>query len=113
MSELSNFINGQWKAGHGETIVTTNPATGKHIYSSLESTADDVAEAAHAARAAFEAWAYRPLEERIAIVTKFRDLLKENAEDLAQTISEEVGKPLWEARTEVTTMTNSPNWPTK
>lgn len=106
MSELSNFINGQWKSGHGETIVTTNPATGKHIYSSQESTAEDVAAAAHAARAAFEAWAYRPLEERIAIVTKFRDLLKENAEDLAQTISEEVGKPLWEARTEVTTMAN-------
>lgn len=106
MSELSNFINGHWKAGHGETIVTTNPATGKNTYSSQESTADDVAQAAHAARSAFEAWAYRPLEERIAIVSKFRDLLKENAEDLAQTISEEVGKPLWEARTEVTTMAN-------
>jgi succinylglutamic semialdehyde dehydrogenase len=108
MSEqaLSNFINGQWKAGHGETIVTTNPATGKRTYASQESTESDVAEAAQAARAAFEAWAYRPLEDRIAIVTRFRDLLKENAEDLAQTISEEVGKPLWEARTEVITMAN-------
>jgi succinylglutamic semialdehyde dehydrogenase len=103
---LSNFINGQWQAGHGETIVTVNPANGKQTYASRESTARDVADAAHAARAAFEAWAYRPLQERIDTVTRFRDLLKENAEELAQTISEEVGKPLWEARTEVTTMAN-------
>ena len=108
MSEpaLSNFINGQWKAGHGETMVTINPANGHKTFACQESTPADVAAAAQAARAAFEAWAYRPLEERVAIVTKFRDLLKENAEDLAQTISEEVGKPLWEARTEVTTMAN-------
>lgn len=106
MSELSNFINGQWKAGSGEQLVTINPANGEQTYASNAATAADVGEAAAAARAAFDDWAYRPLEERIAIVTKFRDLLKENAEELAQTISEEVGKPLWEARTEVTTMAN-------
>jgi succinylglutamic semialdehyde dehydrogenase len=108
MSEqaLSNFIQGQWKAGSGAELVTINPANGKQTWASRESTAADVAQAAEAAHAAFEAWAYRPLEERIAIVTKFRDLLKENAEELAQLIAEEVGKPMWEARTEVTTMAN-------
>jgi len=106
MSELSNFINGQWKAGQGEQLVTVNPADGKQTYSSKASTAEDVNAAVAAARTAFDDWAYRPIEERIVIVTKFRDLLKENAEDLALTISEEVGKPLWEARTEVTTMAN-------
>ncbi|UGQ46020.1 succinylglutamate-semialdehyde dehydrogenase [Massilia endophytica] len=108
MSEqaLSNFINGQWKAGSGAELVTINPANGKQTWASRESTAADVAQAAEAAHAAFEAWAYRPLEERIAIVTKFRDLLKENAEELALLIAEEVGKPMWEARTEVTTMAN-------
>jgi succinylglutamic semialdehyde dehydrogenase len=108
MSEqaLSNFINGQWQAGSGTELVTINPANGKQTWASREATAADVAEAAQAARAAFDAWAYRPLEERIAIVTKFRDLLKENAEALALLIAEEVGKPMWEARTEVTTMAN-------
>ena len=68
MSEqaLSNFINGQWQAGHGETIVTVNPANGQQTYASQQSTATDVAQAAQAARAAFDAWAYRPLEERVA-----------------------------------------------
>ncbi|HEY1148120.1 MAG TPA: succinylglutamate-semialdehyde dehydrogenase [Pseudoduganella sp.] len=106
MSELSNFIKGQWKAGSGEQLVTINPANGEQTYASNAATAADVNEAVAAAREAFNDWAYRPLEERVAIVTKFRDLLKENAEELAQTISEEVGKPLWEARTEVTTMAN-------
>src|SRR5450830_747835 len=108
MSEqaLSNFINGQWKAGSGIELVTVNPATGAQTWASREATTADVAEACQAARDAFDTWAFLPLEQRIAIVTKFRDLLKENNEQLAQLIAEEVGKPMWEARTEVTTMAN-------
>jgi succinylglutamic semialdehyde dehydrogenase len=100
----SNFINGQWLAGSGETLVTIDPSTGRQSWSSRASSADDVARAVAAARAAFEPWAMTHLDERIAICLRFRDLLKENAEDLALTIAEEVGKPLWEARTEVATM---------
>src|SRR5450830_1760660 len=100
----SNFINGQWLAGRGETLVTIDPSTGRQSWSSRASSADDVARAVAAARAAFEQWAMTHLDERIAICLRFRDLLKENAEDLALTIAEEVGKPLWEARTEVATM---------
>ncbi|MBY0239977.1 MAG: succinylglutamate-semialdehyde dehydrogenase [Burkholderiaceae bacterium] len=103
---LSNFINGQWQAGHGAELVTVDPSNGRQTWASLEATADDVTAAASAARAAFEGWALTSLEQRIAIVTRFRDLLKEDAEELARLIAEEVGKPLWEARTEVTTMAN-------
>jgi succinylglutamic semialdehyde dehydrogenase len=106
MSNLSNYINGAWLAGSGPELVTIDPSTGRQTWASNESTADDVQAAVAAARAAFDSWAMRSLEERIAICTRFRDLLKESAEALAQTISEEVGKPLWEARTEVTTMAN-------
>ncbi|MGH8810343.1 MAG: succinylglutamate-semialdehyde dehydrogenase, partial [Noviherbaspirillum sp.] len=41
---------------------------------------------------------------RIGVCNRFRDLLKEHAEDLARLIALEVGKPLWEARTEVASM---------
>jgi succinylglutamic semialdehyde dehydrogenase len=81
-----------------------DPSTGRQTWTSNESTAEDVARAAQAAHDRFEDWALAPLEQRIAICQRFRDLLKENAEDLAKTIAEEVGKPLWEARTEVATM---------
>jgi succinylglutamic semialdehyde dehydrogenase len=106
MSNLSNFINGAWLAGTGQELATIDPSTGAQTWTSKESTADEVQSAVQAARGAFDAWAMTPLEERIAVCTRFRDLLKESAEQLAQTISQEVGKPLWEARTEVATMAN-------
>jgi succinylglutamic semialdehyde dehydrogenase len=104
MSNLSNYINGEWQAGSGALLATIDPSTGRQSWTSNESTAADVRRAAEAAHARFEDWAQAPLEARIAICQRFRDLLKENAEDLAATIAEEVGKPLWEARTEVATM---------
>lgn len=106
MANLSNFINGEWLAGSGRELATVDPSTGRQTWTSNESTQDDVARAATAARDSFEAWALTALDERIAVATRFRDLLKTNAEALAATIAEEVGKPLWEARTEVATMAN-------
>jgi len=106
MANLSNFINGEWIPGSGAELVTIDPSSGRQTWSSNESTSDDVQRAAQAAHDAFEAWALTPLEERIGIATRFRDLLKEHAEELAAIIAEEVGKPLWEARTEVATMAN-------
>ncbi len=106
MSNLSNYINGEWLAGSGPELATIDPSTGRQTWTSRESTGDDVERAVQAARAQFDTWALSSLDERIAVCTRFRDLLKENAEALAQTIAEEVGKPLWEARTEVATMAN-------
>ena len=106
MPNLSNYIDGAWLAGSGRELATIDPSTGRQTWTSNESTGEDVGRAVAAARAAFEAWALTPLEERIAVATRFRDLLKEHSEALAATIAEEVGKPLWEARTEVTTMAN-------
>jgi succinylglutamic semialdehyde dehydrogenase len=106
MDKLSNFINGEWLAGSGPLLATVDPSTSRQTWTSNESTSEDVQRAAQAAHDKFEQWAGTPLEERIAVCTRFRDLLKANAEELALTIAEEVGKPLWEARTEVATMAN-------
>ncbi|PQO94327.1 succinylglutamate-semialdehyde dehydrogenase [Massilia phosphatilytica] len=106
MDNVSNFIGGEWLAGSGPLLATIDPSTGRQTWTSNESTAEDVDRAVKAARAAFEDWALTPLEQRIAICQRFRDLLKEHNEELAAIIAEDVGKPLWEARTEVTTMAN-------
>jgi succinylglutamic semialdehyde dehydrogenase len=106
MANLSNYINGEWLAGSGAELATIDPSTGRQTWTSKQSTAQDVQRAAQAARDKFEAWALTPLDERIAICARFRDLLKEHGEELAAIIAEEVGKPLWEARTEVATMAN-------
>jgi succinylglutamic semialdehyde dehydrogenase len=106
MANLSNYINGEWLPGSGALLATTDPSSGRQTWTSNESTPDDVQRAAKAARDRFEEWSFAPLEQRIAVCTRFRDLLKEHAEELACIIAEEVGKPLWEARLEVATMAN-------
>jgi len=106
MANPSNFIAGEWAEGTGPELVTVDPSTGRQTWSSNASSAADVDRAVHAAADAFEAWGMTELGDRIDICARFRDLLKENAEELAAIIAEEVGKPLWEARTEVATMAN-------
>jgi succinylglutamic semialdehyde dehydrogenase len=106
MAHPSNFIAGKWIAGTGPELVTIDPSTGAQSWSSNASSDADVDHAVRTAHAAFEAWGMTPLADRIDVCSRFRDLLKENAEELAAIIAEEVGKPLWEARTEVATMAN-------
>jgi succinylglutamic semialdehyde dehydrogenase len=106
MANPSNLIAGEWTAGTGPELATIDPSTGCQTWTSNASSVDDVDHAVRAAHAAFEAWGMTALQERIDVCTRFRDLLKENAEELAAIIAEEVGKPLWEARTEVATMAN-------
>ncbi len=100
----NHFLNGAWIAGAGAVLPVVNPANGAALWSARHATTNEVDAACDAARNAFEGWSSTPLAERIAIATRFRDLLKTNAEELAHLISQEVGKPLWEARTEVTSM---------
>ncbi len=102
----SHYIHGQWIAGEGPQLAAVDPSTGKQTWSGHAATTTEVDLACKAARAAFDDWARTALEQRIAICQRFRDLLKEHAEDLATLIAIEVGKPLWEARTEVVTMAN-------
>lgn len=99
-----HFINGQWLAGQGEVFDVINPANGITVWSGGAAVAADVDSACQAARAGFRFWSRTPLQTRIAVCQRFRDLLKENAEQLAGLIALEVGKPLWEARTEVASM---------
>lgn len=102
----SNFIQGAWSAGTGAPLQVVNPADGEVIWRGNDASSDQVNAACAAARAAFEGWAQTDLEQRIAVCARFRDLLKVHTDDLARLISAEVGKPFWEARTEVATMAN-------
>ncbi|MDH4583167.1 succinylglutamate-semialdehyde dehydrogenase [Pseudomonas sp. BN415] len=102
----THFIAGNWQAGQGEAFESLNPVTQAIVWSGRGATADQVEEAVKAARAAFPAWARRPLDERIAILEQFAVTLRNHADELARCIGEETGKPLWESTTEVTSMVN-------
>ncbi|WP_177323288.1 succinylglutamate-semialdehyde dehydrogenase [Pseudomonas sp. GM49] len=102
----SLYIAGEWLAGQGEAFESLNPVTQQVLWSGVGATAAQVESAVQAARQAFPGWARRTLEERISVLEAFAAALKNHADELARTIGEETGKPLWEAATEVTSMVN-------
>lgn len=95
------FIGGNWRKGSGEPFQKSDPIKGETLWAGACATDKDVADACHAARLAFPAWAKTPLDERLAIIKRFADLVKQNEDTLSQIISSETAKPLWETRTEV------------
>lgn len=98
------FINGQWGYGDGAGFESVCPATGESVWQGHESTAEQVNAAIANARAAQPKWAAAPLSDRIAILERYAEILTAKKEDIAYAISRDMGKPLWEARTEVGAM---------
>jgi succinate-semialdehyde dehydrogenase/glutarate-semialdehyde dehydrogenase len=85
----------------GKTFEVTSPATGAVIDTVPQATEEDVKIAIDAAVAGQKVWAGYPIFERANIVYKFLDLVDANKESLAQTLSSENGKPIREARAEI------------
>ncbi|PZP26787.1 succinylglutamate-semialdehyde dehydrogenase [Pseudomonas kuykendallii] len=102
----THYIAGAWQAGQGEALESLNPVTQECLWSGRAASAEQVEVALQASRAAFPAWARRPLEERVGVLERFAEVLKTRADALAHCIGAETGKPLWEAATEVTSMVN-------
>ncbi len=104
MSQGNLLINGTWSAGQGATLNKYNPVTQQQIWQGQEATVADVERATQAARQAFVTWARRPVAERIAVVAAFSAQLEQHKTQLAEVISQETSKPLWETLTEVQAM---------
>jgi acyl-CoA reductase-like NAD-dependent aldehyde dehydrogenase len=79
----------------------TNPANGEVIREAPETSPPEVAAAWERARAAQPEWAARGFIERAAVVRRFRELLAERREELARTLTAEMGKPIAQARNEL------------
>jgi succinylglutamic semialdehyde dehydrogenase len=79
-------------------LISTEPATGATLWRGPVS---DVAAEVEIARGAWAEWAARPLAVRAELLGRFANVVRGRAETLADTISRETGKPLWESRTEV------------
>jgi malonate-semialdehyde dehydrogenase (acetylating) / methylmalonate-semialdehyde dehydrogenase len=97
-----NYINGRWQpATSDEYQNVINPATGETLTRTPLSGADVVDEAAQAAAAALPDWRSTPPGERIQYLFKLKQLLEENFDDLARTITLECGKTLAESQGEM------------
>jgi acyl-CoA reductase-like NAD-dependent aldehyde dehydrogenase len=98
------LIGGQWRgAREGQTLDSIDPATGKVIGTFPAGAAADADEAVSAARRAFPSWKKVSPYDRGRLLQKAAALIEKHADELAQLITLENGKPLWEAKKEVGT----------
>ncbi len=96
------FYNGEWQQPlSGEFYEIISPTTGEPVSKAAYGNEKDAKKAVDSAAAAFKKWASLPAKERAAFLIKTAQLMRENSEDLARTISIEMGKPIKEARGEV------------
>jgi malonate-semialdehyde dehydrogenase (acetylating)/methylmalonate-semialdehyde dehydrogenase len=99
---LPNYINGQWCTSSAtEYLDVINPATTEILAKVPLSPASEVNQAAQAAAEAFVSWRRTPPTERVQYLFKLKNLLEENLEDLARTITLECGKTLAESTGEM------------
>jgi succinate-semialdehyde dehydrogenase / glutarate-semialdehyde dehydrogenase len=96
------LIGGSWRtASDGRTLEVVDPATEQVIGAVPHATADDVAEALEAAVRGFEVWRATPSAERAEVIGGAARLLRDRREEIACTITREMGKPLVQSRAEV------------
>jgi len=97
------YIGGQWiNSSSGETIPVDNPATQKSIGFVPKCGARETKKAIESANEAFANWKTRTSKERSIILKKWHDLIIENIDDLSHIMTVEQGKPIAEAKGEIT-----------
>ena len=93
------YIDGKWVQPIGTgSIDVINPATEEIIGKIPVGSKEDIDIAASAARIAFDSWSKSSIETRIDILNALSNALKERGEDIAQTITAEVGTPIGYSR---------------
>lgn len=85
----------------GSRLSVVNPATGAVIRDLAEDSAESVARKFTRARRGQKEWARVRIDDRKACLARFGQLAQERIEDLAATLSGEMGKPITQSRNEV------------
>ena len=98
---MEMLLGGEWRgATNGATEVVRSPYDDRPVGSVPVATIDDAAAAVDYAEAAARVQRETPAHERVTVLLRAADLADQRAEDIAQTISAETGKPISEARGE-------------
>ena len=103
MAEFQNYINGKFVAGGAGRIEVTNPANGQTVGEQALADAVDVDKAVAAAKALHVSGKFSALRpvERGRMVQKMGQYLLQHKDKLAELLSLEQGKPLWESHIEI------------
>ena len=96
IEKTQNYINGAWvDTQSSEIIEVMNPSDDSVMGVVASSTAEDVDLAVAAAKDCFQSFQFSTKEERITILENIINEYEARAEELASTISSEMGAPLW------------------
>src|SRR5688572_2143666 len=97
MRECRDFyIDGRWVAPkRAKDLPVLSPATEEPIGTVSLGSQDDVDDAVAAARRAFPAYAATSREERLALLGRILEVYQKHYDEMAETISREMGAPLW------------------
>ena len=98
----ANLIGGQWvQADSGQSLSVNNPATGAIVGSVPKCGRAETARAIAAAETAFQSWRKTSALERAKLLRKLHDAIMDNQKTLAELLTTEQGKPLYEAMGEI------------
>ena len=90
------YINGEWvDPVDPKSLDVINPATEEVIGKIAMGNSQDVDKAAAAAKEAFESFSKTTKEERLALMGKILEVYQSRYDEIAETISSEMGAPLW------------------
>lgn len=96
------FINGQWvPATSGKTYEVKNPANGEVVDTVPSAGSEDVDACVEAAQEAFPGWSETAPDDRSALLHKGIASIKEHSREIAELLTREQGKPLFEAQGEL------------
>jgi malonate-semialdehyde dehydrogenase (acetylating) / methylmalonate-semialdehyde dehydrogenase len=102
---LDNYVGGAWTpATAGDSLDVTNPATGEALARVPLSSAADLDAAVRAARAALPEWRAVSTIGRARKLFELRERLVARQEELARSVTTEMGKTIADARAEVARM---------
>ncbi|WP_321368621.1 NADP-dependent succinate-semialdehyde dehydrogenase [uncultured Desulfuromusa sp.] len=105
------YIDGQWTdADDKQTLAVTNPANGETIANVSKMGAAETKRAINAAHKALQSWKKKTAQERAKLLYRWFELILENQEDLAILMTLEQGKPLQEARGEISYAASFIEW---
>ena len=107
----ANWIGGEWVAADsGATIEVNDPATGRIVGTVPNAGAAETERAIGVAAEAFERFSATSANERAAILRRMHQVMMDNIEPLAELLTLEQGKPLAEAKGEITIGANYIQW---
>lgn len=90
------YINGEWvDPVTPKTMDVINPATEEPIAKISVGSEADVDKAVKAARDAFESYSQASREDRLALLGKIIEVYQGRMEEIAETITSEMGAPIW------------------